>query len=431
MMTGQAGVREIVKPWRGPFAFALESRRDPVPVAADWAHAFGQVARAQWERTRHRLSQVGWLRWLQPRARPAAVEEGEDGRTGAPALARAAQADFDIPGVLRVRTRDAWPADLAAVARHLGCAAKTPVGDPNVIVCFVDELAPRVLEHVEDDIAFGDDGVYVLGRNGRPLAHMRLSEPWGSALIVCRRGLGQVPLLSTAVDLAALHDEWIPLRAQTWTLGGANVLVVPGRSSGPLGRTAGADCLHPVPEGRLLVSPDGHTTVRMGKPTTIGRSTVPPVEKGDGRGPRPDAIVLLEEHEAPGLFVERIDSEAAAGRIAGGVTAGLRSNLAQRDVRHGQLAGRGWISARRAPGVATRLLREATRWKPCYVIRHPETATPETLAEGISRVLPDIALNAENGQKPHPEAPLTMRAKPRRPSQSSPSSEKTQRQPGG
>jgi predicted ATP-grasp superfamily ATP-dependent carboligase len=432
MMTRQAGVREIVEPWRGPFAFALESRRDPIPFVADWAHAVGQVARARWERTRHRLSQVGWLRWLQPQVPPVAAEETGDevGRTRVPALARAAQADFDVHGVVRVRTRDAWPADLAAVARHLGCAAERLVGDPDVIVCFVDELEPRVLERIEDDIAFGDDGVYVLGRTGRALAHMRLSEPWGSALIVCRRGLGRVPLLSTAFDLAALHHEWIPLRAQTWTVGGSNVLVVPGWSSRPHSRTAGTDCSRPVPEGRLLLSPDARTTARMGKPTSIGKGvTVPPVEKGDGRGPRPEAVVLLEAGDVPDLFVERIDSEAAAGRIAAGVAADLRT-LAQRDARSERLAGRGWISARRAPGVATRLLREATRWKPCFVIRHPESATPEALAEEIARVLPDVAVTGHSAQKPQPEAPPTMRAKTRRANPSSPSSERTQR-PGG
>jgi hypothetical protein len=442
MRTGQAGIREIVKPLRGPFAFALESRRDPVPFLADWAHAFGQVARSRWAVLRSGLAERGWL---------PARKEGEGADTDAqPALPMpplAQQADFDVQGVVRVRTRDAWPADLAAVARHLGSPTKPMVGDPDVIVCFVDELTPHVLEHVEDDIAFGDDGVYVLGRgSGRPLAHMRLSEPWGSALIVCRRGLGRVPLLTTAIDLAALHHEWIPLRAQTWEVNGGNVLMVPGRSSRAGNLTAPADCLRPVPEGRLLLSPDGRSMVRMGKSTPVA-GFVPAASgsRGEARGDviaaRPEAVVLLEAHDRPDvreITVERIDSEAAAGRIAAGVAAATRGGLAQRDARVGQLAGRGWLSARRAPGVATRLLREATRWKPCYAVRHPATCSPEALTDAVARVLPDGAQtepSRSTSQPPsrqaRPKSPSEIRPTIHRPNPGSSSSEKTQRQPKG
>jgi predicted ATP-grasp superfamily ATP-dependent carboligase len=435
VMSGKAGIREIVKPWRGPFAFALESRRDPVPFLADWAHAFGQVARSRWAGLRSRLARRRWLRWLEERERT-----GTEAQPALPAPPLAQQADFDVQGVVRVRTRDAWPADLAAVARHLGSATKPLVDDPDVIVCFVDELIPHVLEPVEDDIAFGDDGVYVLGRGGgRPLAHMRLSEPWGTALIVCRRGLGRVPLLATAIDLAALHHEWIPLRAQTWQMNGSNVLVVPGRSSRGgehETRAARADCLRPVPEGRLLLSPDGRSTLRMGKATPIVGGTLR--EECDGPGGRADLIVLLEAHDLPDvteITVERIDSEAAAGRIAAGIAGETRASLAQRDAQTGQLAGRGWISARRAPGVATRLLREATRWKPCYAIRHPASCTEEAISEAIARLLSEDAVSGKSAagpqSKPRPEATAKPRAQTRRANNNPASSEKAQRHTRG
>jgi D-aspartate ligase len=434
LRSGKAGIREIVKPWRGPFAFALESRSDPVPFLADWAHAFGQAARSRWAVLRSRLARYGWVR----RAEQARAEtDVQEAQLPAPPLAQ--QADFEVQGVVRVRTRDAWPADLAAVARHLGSATKPLVGDPDVIVCFVDELTPRVLEHIDGDVAFGDDGVYALGRGaGRPLAHVRLSDPWGSALIVCRRGLGRVPLLETAIDLAALHREWIPLRAQTWQVSGANVLVVPARN-----RASRADCLRPVPDGRLLLSPDGRTMVRMGKSTPIlGFAPMTSDERGRADGDevgRPEAVVLLEAHDGADvadLTVERIDSDAAAGRIAAGMAAEIRENLAQRDARDGQLAGRGWLSARRAPGVATRLLREATRWKPCFAIRHPAACSPEALTEVIARALPEGLVAAERSKGSRSSAPPRRSKAPpevgpttRRPSPGSSSSEKTHRQP--
>jgi hypothetical protein len=292
--------------------------------------------------------------------------------------------------------------------------------------------------------------VYVLGRgSGQPLAHVRLSEPWGSALIVCRRGLGRVPLLATAIDLAALRHEWIPLRAQTWQVNGANVLVVPGRSSrrtkGPFGTNGdAADCLRPVPEGRLLLSPDGRSTVSMGKATPVaGFVPARSDERGAGRakdsGGRPDAVVLLETHDRADvteITVERIDSDAAAGRIAAAVTAETREDLAQRDAHASQLAGRGWWSARRASGVATRLLREATRWKPCYAVRHPATCSPEILSEAIARALPEGLVSPAHAKsngaparpaRPHAQPEIGPRT--RRPGTRAPSSEKTHRQP--
>ena len=432
MLTGKASLRDVVRPWKGPFAFALLSRRDPIPFLADWAHAVSHVAGARWARIRKRISGPAWLRWLRPVGSDAAAASGEDDARGSvPALQRAEQADFDVQGVARVRTRDARPSDLAALARHLGQGVRPLAGDPDVVVCFVDELTPRVLEHIEGNVAFGDDGVYALGReSGRPLAHLRLSEPWGSALIVCRRGLGGVPLLSTAFDLAALHHEWIPLRAQTWNVSGAHVLVVPGRWSRHEPKWSLADCLQPVPEGRILLSPDGRTVARMGKPTRITRSApAAGFARADEANERPDVIVVLEAHDLPDIAVERIDTEAAAGRIAAGVAEETRASLALRDTRRGQLAGRGWLSARRAPGVATRLLREATRWKPCYVIRHPEACSLEALSEAIARALPVTTPIPDRSQDPRsmtqPMSPKTAR----RPNADPASSEKTRGQP--
>ncbi|MGE0160390.1 MAG: hypothetical protein AB7T31_13350 [Gemmatimonadales bacterium] len=428
LQSGRAGLREIVEPWRrGPFAFALLDRRDPVPFFADWAHAFAQIARARWAKVRDRLSERKGLAWLAPAAAASSAEAGDEDSAVAGPL-RAEQADFDVGGLLRIRTRDGWPGDLSAVARHLGYAAKPPVGDPDVVVCFVDELTPRVLERIEDDIAFGDDGVYALSRTtGRPLAHMRLSEPWGSALIVCRRGLGRIPLLATALDLASLHREWIPVRAQTWKVNDTRVLVVPSRAS--WAATPVIECMRPVPEGRLLLSPDGRTTMTMGREPRIAGMPAGAPARAESSGGRPEAIVLLEAHERPDVFAERIDSEAVAGRIAAGVGAEIRAGLALRDARDGQLAGRGWISSRRAPGVATRLLREALRWKPCYVLRHPESCSREALSEAIARVLPEASLAAERSLQNRTDAPPS--SKPQSGSRRAKSSEKSHEQRRG
>jgi len=183
-----------------------------------------------------------------------------------------------------------------------------------------------------------------------------------------------------------------------------------------------------VPEGRLLLSPDGRATVRVGKPAAIGRANSGRPDQPDGPLAKPDAIVLLEMHDRPEIVAERIDAEAAAARMAATVDAELRAGLAQRDLRDAQLAGRGWISARRAPGVAMRLLREATLWKPCYAVRHPETATAEELREAIAPVLPE-KIAAERTTAP---APVGKKQRDRRSSTpGSPPSEQAQRRAQG
>jgi hypothetical protein len=45
--------------------------------------------------------------------------------------------------------------------------------------------------------------------------------------------------------------------------------------------------------------------------------------------------------------------------------------------------------------VALRLLREATRWKPCFAVRHPETCSSEDLDAAIAHSLPEAAIAAE------------------------------------
>jgi hypothetical protein len=174
----------------------------------------------------------------------------------------------------------------------------------------------------------------------------------------------------------------------------------------------------------------------MGKATPIVGGTLR--EECDGPGGRADLIVLLEAHDLPDvteITVERIDSEAAAGRIAAGIAGETRASLAQRDAQTGQLAGRGWISARRAPGVATRLLREATRWKPCYAIRHPASCTEEAISEAIARLLSEDAVSGKSAagpqSKPRPEATAKPRAQTRRANNNPASSEKAQRHTRG
>jgi hypothetical protein len=195
--------------------------------------------------------------------------------------------DFALHGALAVRTLDAAPADLAAVSRELGRADTRAEVDADIVICFVDELRPSDVEPLNGNgMAYGDGGLYYLDRTGgRPLAHIRQGERWGQALIVCRRGLGCVPLLSTAIDLAALAHGWVPLHASGWALDGAGVIAAGGAGSGKTGALLAA-CRNgaaPLADDHVLMSKDGRSMVGLGRSMTLrdwhiaqlGRSAAP------------------------------------------------------------------------------------------------------------------------------------------------------------
>jgi hypothetical protein len=187
-----------------------------------------------------------------------------------------AVADFEIPGVLRVRARDASSDDLAAVARDVGSARAATREPADVTVRFVDELSPASLRMLDGGtMGYDDERVYFLeGTGHRAVAGVTLGERWGEALIVCRRGARRVPFLSAAVDFAALARGWAPVHGSGWvTPGGSGVVVAGWARSGKTGALleaceAGAT---PVGDDRVLLSRDGSRMIGLGRPIEVKR----------------------------------------------------------------------------------------------------------------------------------------------------------------
>jgi len=196
------------------------------------------------------------------RARPAGARPA---RVAAPARANAV--DFDIGGAVVVRARDASPADVGLLSRELGGVGREPVGKPDLVVCFVDDIASRDPELIDDgSMAHGAGGLYFLSESGRAIAHTRRGRAWGRQIIVCRRGLKHVPSLSSAVDLVALARGWIPLHASGWIHEGVGFVATGGAGSGKTGALVAA-CRHgavPLGDDRILLSADGRSMVGVG-----------------------------------------------------------------------------------------------------------------------------------------------------------------------
>lgn len=455
LLTRRARLRDVVGTWRGPFAFALFSFRDPVPFLADWLRAPAQaLARQRLFGDRSTPDRTRTNRSPSVERAPNLTRVADGRRAAPPVPARADVVDLDIHGILGVRAHDARPTDLAAIAHDLGpTATACHALVPDVVVRFVDDLPSPRIELVDDGFAFGEGGLFSLGPEGEPLAHLTLGEPWGSALIVCRRGLSRVPFLSTAVDLAALANEWIPLHASGWTTRGMGVLAAGCGDSGKTGALLAA-CQHggiPLADDRILMSADGSSMIGLGQAMSLKERHVAqlslsgvgvgsvrrtfaraatalegfaePVRPamGNGRGPvtgsakrmlrrarrrlavqvslerlgrvpgasaRPDVVILLETHASSRIAAEQVTPEDAACRLSADVVAELTPAL------HGVLAsapspkGNDRVVAREAVETAARLLRQATRLKPCYIVRHPRRCRLDRLHQVIDALVP-------------------------------------------
>lgn len=185
-------------------------------------------------------------------------------------------ADFEVPGVLRVRAHDASSDDLAAVARAVGSPRAATNEPADVTVRFVDELSPALL-HILDGgtMGYDDERVYFLEATGRrAVAGVTLGERWGEALIVCRRGARRVPFLSAAVDFAALARGWVPVHGSAWvTRGGLGVVAAGWARSGKTGALLEACEAGAIPVGddRVLLSRDGSRMIGLGRPIEVKR----------------------------------------------------------------------------------------------------------------------------------------------------------------
>lgn len=393
----RARLRDILRSWRGPFAFALFSARDPVPFFADLSHAFRKALGSRRAPEGPAPDPAGRSLAGPPRDHaPGGESAPREPRGFPPGPPRAALADFDLHGVVRIRTVDAGPGELVAVARDVGVPEGAADGAPDIVVCFVDALSPTRLRLMEDGVAaWGDDGVYFLDHAGRPVAHLRRGERWGQALMVCRRGVRRVPCLAAVAHLAVLSHGWVPLRAMAWSFEGTCVLASRGDRGGEAGaprssRDPGAELLGEAP---VLLSKDGRRIVGF-LDTVLGPAEPRPgAEPGPGcgragAGARPDVLILLERRSGRSFEAEPIDGETLAGHLAAAVKARLMPALHAHVFSEIVLGDRGWSGALRAPVVAADTLRSATGGKPAYRVRHPYPCPLEWLQEVVAELAP-------------------------------------------
>ena len=179
------------------------------------------------------------------------------------------QTDFDLHGLVGVRVVDATPADVAVVARQLGHPETTLDRAPDLVIRFVDRLAPAPLTLVGvGESGYDDDAFYLLqAKGGSP---QRTKVPFDrlgpGAEIVCEHGIPAVPHLLATVNLILLTRDVLPLHATAIEVGGEGVLVTGWSKGGKTetllavtshgARYVGDEWVHLTPDGRMLGLPE-------------------------------------------------------------------------------------------------------------------------------------------------------------------------------
>jgi hypothetical protein len=153
----------------------------------------------------------------------AVLDVPADLHAGATAL------DAVVAGVVRVRLVGATPADRAAVVAQLGPLGPPTAGRADITVRYVERLpVPTGMRLVgPGELGVGADGEMVVlrGRYRRPVrVAIPVADLGGPCTITCEHGVGRVPHLIAAVNLALLGHDVVALHASAVELDGRAVL---------------------------------------------------------------------------------------------------------------------------------------------------------------------------------------------------------------
>ncbi len=174
--------------------------------------------------------------------------------------------DVVVAGSVRVRLLDARAADRAAVVAQLGPLEPAGSQPADITLRYVDHVpVPEGMRLVgPGEVGVGDDGALVVlkGRHRRPVrVRIPVADLGGPCEITCEHGVGRVPHLIAAVNLALLAHGAVALHASAVEVG-ARALVATGWSKGGKteltlallargARLVGDEWLHLRPDGTV------------------------------------------------------------------------------------------------------------------------------------------------------------------------------------
>lgn len=180
--------------------------------------------------------------------------------------------DFDIHDVVRIRLIDASQGDLRAACALLGPPSKLPLADPDITIRFVENLSARGIRFLGTDQGFTDHGFFLLQEGTRQAkARIPFDRIGAPCEVVCKSGIGSVPLLMPIVGLTALKKEYIPIHASAMVHHGAGILLAGwahcGKTAALLGFASKGAAY--VGEEWVLLSGDGRRIFGLVRPLDL------------------------------------------------------------------------------------------------------------------------------------------------------------------
>lgn len=150
-------------------------------------------------------------------------DRSSDARPGGPP-------EYDLHGAVGIRLVDARPADVRVVDRQLGPLRATLGREPDLVIRFVDRLAPdgplRFLGH--EEAGFTDMQYLVL--RGKHKSTIRVALPLdrldGPSEIVAERGTPAIPLLVPILNVIALRNGLVPIHGAAFIHDGRGILTI-------------------------------------------------------------------------------------------------------------------------------------------------------------------------------------------------------------
>lgn len=199
--------------------------------------------------------------------------------------------DFSIHDIVSIRLINPAYCDQVAMAEFVGPPLAQRAVRPTIVIRFVDQLNPANLVYLgRNATAFAGNEFYLLDDDrGEPCVQIPFDTIGEQCEIVCRRGLGNVPLIEDIIRFALLKQGYLPLHASAVYHNGQGILVVgwtKGGKTETLLALANAGARY-VGDETVYLTPDGSQMFGLALPVTLWswhlpytRERLPPLSRG-------------------------------------------------------------------------------------------------------------------------------------------------------
>jgi hypothetical protein len=201
------------------------------------------------------------------------IAASRTGLRAASQIASRSTRDYDLYGVVGIRVLDGREPDIGSLERQIGLDVKGLDRAPDLTIRYVDRLPlTSKITYLAGDAAFaGNSFVLTAGRDRRPAVQLPFAQLGSNCELMVVRGLPEIPLLIPILNLTAIRNGYLPVRASAFDYYGMGVLMA-GESHG--GRTGTllafmAQGASFVGDDWVLVHRDGRAMYGLPTPTHV------------------------------------------------------------------------------------------------------------------------------------------------------------------